>query len=80
VLRNWLNYLKDLEVNFKKILKEHKLSLHKTSSLNYLDVFKALATDDIEEKRLSADQINKYRQSFENVSVFFIFCKEIFFF
>ena len=37
-----LNYLKELEVNFKKILKEHRLSLHTTSSLNYLDVFKVL--------------------------------------
>jgi len=67
-----LDYLKELEVNFKKILKEHRLSLHTSSSLNYLDVFKVFTKEDIANKILSVDKINKYRQSFENVSCFFI--------
>jgi hypothetical protein len=45
-----LSYLKEFEVNFKKLLKEHKLPLQTTSSLNYLDVFKVFTKEDIENK------------------------------
>ena len=67
-----LNYLKQLELDVKKILNDHKLELHKTSSLNYLDVFRAFTAEDVKNKILSHDKIDKYRQSFENVLYAFL--------
>ena len=68
-----LNFLRQLELDVRQILIDHRLELYKTSSLNYLDVFRTFSDEDFENKILSDDKIEKYRQSFFKVKyTFFI--------